>query len=266
MIHKAMSQSAMMLAMAAGLVVAGGAPVKADFFKDVERTFVDTFTGAYEDARGGVKDVVKDANQALSGPDQSGRRAATGSAYAPAYASGNLTAEVQSELTAAGYNPGPADGVAGPRTANAVRAYQANNGLAQDGVVSPALLDHLRSKRLSAYSTGAGQPQYQPQHQPQPSHQTQPQLPQRTTATPSGGYVPPGPGPQQSLAPVTVPPAPVVQQAEPRPDLPRLPGAGAQQQAQDCQPYERRMVVEGQETVTKGTACLQPDGTWKPVN
>ncbi len=69
-----------------------------------------------------------------------------------AAAGGNLTAQVQQELTWAGYDPGPADGRYGGRTANAIRGYQANNGLAQDGQASVALLDHLRAKR------GAGQP------------------------------------------------------------------------------------------------------------
>ena len=250
MIHNAMRHKSMMLAVAAGLVVAGGAPVKADFFKDVERAFV----GTYEDARDGAKGLVKDTNQAVNGPDQSGSNVATTTPYAPASATGNVAAEVQTELTMAGYNPGPADGVAGPRTAAAVRAYQADNGLPADGQVSQPLLDHLRSKRLSAYNTGTGQP---------------------ATAAPSG-YAPapdparPGPTQPQMPAPVAAPPpAPVVQQTQPQQTLPQLPGAVApppQQAQQNCKPYEKRTVIEGRETVSTGTACLQADGSWKPIN
>ncbi len=93
-----------------------------------------------------------------------------------AAASGNLTAQVQQELNWAGYDAGPADGRYGGRTSNAIRQYQANNALAQDGQVSPPLLDHLRAKR-------GGQASAQP---------AQPALPQSAQPQPAG-YVPPPP-------------------------------------------------------------------------
>jgi len=55
--------------------------------------------------------------------------------------------ESQSLLAELGYAPGPADGVLGPRTAAAVRAYQADQGLVIDGVVGEDLLAHLRTTR-----------------------------------------------------------------------------------------------------------------------
>lgn len=132
-------------------------------------------------------------------------------------AGGNLTAQVQQELNWAGYDAGPADGRYGGRTSTAIRQYQANNGLAQDGQVSPYLLDHLRAKRAQA----SAQPV-----QPQPA-----------------GYAPA--------------PPPALPQAQPQ--LPQAAGS-------NCKPYETRTTIDGKEMVSRGTACQQPDGTWRTVN
>lgn len=48
------------------------------------------------------------------------------------------TRGVQSALAALGYDPGPIDGVMGPRTRAAVMAFQRDAGLVVDGVVGPA--------------------------------------------------------------------------------------------------------------------------------
>ncbi|MGQ0675756.1 MAG: peptidoglycan-binding domain-containing protein [Rhodospirillales bacterium] len=138
------------------------------------------------------------------GKDDKAREAAA----ANASGGGNLTAQVQQELIWAGYDAGAADGRYGPRTANAIRAYQANNGLAQDGQASPALLDHLRAKR------GAATPQ-------------------------QAGYAPP-------------------------PALPQAPPQAIDQS--NCKPYETRTLIDGKEMVSKGTACLQKDGSWRTIN
>lgn len=58
-----------------------------------------------------------------------------------------LVEDVQAALGRAGYNAGPADGLAGPRTTTAITAYQRDNGLATDGEPSAALLQHLLSRK-----------------------------------------------------------------------------------------------------------------------
>lgn len=50
-------------------------------------------------------------------------------------ARGAQVAEVQRGLREGGYDPGPADGIFGPRTEAAVRAYQADRGIEVDGIV-----------------------------------------------------------------------------------------------------------------------------------
>jgi peptidoglycan hydrolase-like protein with peptidoglycan-binding domain len=82
-------------------------------------------------------------------PTNSGSYGASSGAYdyAPAAAARLdkiYTVTIQRELAAKGYEPGPIDGVAGARTASAIRRYQADNGLVVDGQVSLRLLNHLR--------------------------------------------------------------------------------------------------------------------------
>ncbi|WP_340115232.1 peptidoglycan-binding domain-containing protein [Pelagibius sp. 7325] len=62
---------------------------------------------------------------------------------------------VQKELAAHGYKPGPIDGVAGPQTRAAVRAYQADAGLEVDGKADKRLLDHIKFALPKVYAFGA---------------------------------------------------------------------------------------------------------------
>ena len=52
--------------------------------------------------------------------------------------------ELQRRLTAAGFPPGNIDGIVGPNTIDAVRRYQASQGLVPDGYASLAILERLR--------------------------------------------------------------------------------------------------------------------------
>jgi uncharacterized repeat protein (TIGR01451 family) len=80
---------------------------------------------------------------------------------------------VQSELTTRGFNPGPADGKPGRKTTNAIRAFQAQQGLRVTGRIDPALIARLfgspgsgdsnpANDRACAVSSIIGQPKPPP--------------------------------------------------------------------------------------------------------
>ncbi|MBB3979111.1 GH24 family phage-related lysozyme (muramidase) [Rhizobium azooxidifex] len=58
--------------------------------------------------------------------------------------------DLQRRLTALGYNPGPADGIAGAKTKAAVRIFQIAEGLAVDGIAGPKTWERLRAKAAPA--------------------------------------------------------------------------------------------------------------------
>ena len=66
----------------------------------------------------------------------------SGPAYDYQYWS-NLAVSVQSELARRGYYHGPLDGVLGSESSEAIRAFQAAQGLPVTGVIDPKLLDAL---------------------------------------------------------------------------------------------------------------------------
>lgn len=217
-------------------------------FTSAFRGLKDGMLGAYEDGTEGAKDLYGDAKAELTGQPRDPYKTA---AVAPAAIRDDLVLRVQQELNVSGYASGTPDGVYGPQTASAVRAYQANNGLEADGRVSVALYDHMRANPRRG-------------NVPPP--------------TPSG-YTSYTPAPPATSAPVTsapapAPAAPVAGSSAGAPALPALPQtssaaapvAGTTTGGQTCQPYESRTMVDGKEQLTAGTACLQPDGTWKRVN
>ena len=58
--------------------------------------------------------------------------------------------EVQMRLQDERLDPGPVDGVPGPRTTVAIRHYQARKGLAQTGQLDRDLLESLRNEQTAA--------------------------------------------------------------------------------------------------------------------
>lgn len=56
------------------------------------------------------------------------------------------TREIQTALVELGYEPGPVDGVWGPKTQAAVKAFQRANGLVADGVVGPKTRTKMRER------------------------------------------------------------------------------------------------------------------------
>jgi peptidoglycan hydrolase-like protein with peptidoglycan-binding domain len=61
--------------------------------------------------------------------------------------SNRLVELVQHYLDDLGYAPGPLDGLIGPRTLDAVRRFQRDQGLAATGVLSFELLERLQTAR-----------------------------------------------------------------------------------------------------------------------
>ncbi len=58
-------------------------------------------------------------------------------------AQSSMVRDTQIGLNRLGYDAGPADGVMGPRTRQAINTFQANNGLPVDGRPSQSLLDEI---------------------------------------------------------------------------------------------------------------------------
>jgi len=65
---------------------------------------------------------------------------------APSY-SASIIVQVQTRLARAGYYHGRIDGVMGPRTREAIRAYESAHGLRGDGVISNQLLGTMGIRR-----------------------------------------------------------------------------------------------------------------------
>ncbi len=82
----------------------------------------------------------KDQSSKAGAPD---RHAAAG---APPARDRRLVAGTQSGLRDMGYDPGPVDGILGPRTRAAIRAYQKDHRLPVDERPTPALALHIRAQ------------------------------------------------------------------------------------------------------------------------
>ncbi len=83
-------------------------------------------------------------------PRSGGRQGAAPASEAAASAQSardrQLVAGTQSGLKRMGYDPGPIDGILGPRTQAAIRAYQKDHGLAVDERPTQALALHIQAQ------------------------------------------------------------------------------------------------------------------------
>ncbi|RBM52054.1 hypothetical protein DLR65_01950, partial [Vibrio tarriae] len=102
---------------------------------------------------------------------------------APKKPNAQFTREAQQILTDLGYEPGPVDGDYGRRTADAVKAFQRDAGITQDGWIDENLLSTLRRAKAAYKPPVVSQPKPQSQVsiQPRPS-------PPSTTTTAVAGY------------------------------------------------------------------------------
>ena len=66
------------------------------------------------------------------------------------------TRQIQMALKRRGYDPGPVDGLLGRRTSNAIRAFQADHGLAVTGMVSRTVYELLVPEAAGAPDTANG--------------------------------------------------------------------------------------------------------------
>jgi localization factor PodJL len=87
---------------------------------------------------------VETAAVAVQGPEGGWDDVAESASATPTQ---RLIAEAQALLAERGYNPGPADGLLGPRTNEAVRAFRQSVGLGDSDTIDQALLDALRQGR-----------------------------------------------------------------------------------------------------------------------
>ncbi len=84
--------------------------------------------------------------------------APSGPAVASQMPTRSEVADIQRLLIEQGYDPGPVDGLLGPRTTAAIGQYQRDRGLAVTGMASREILVHLRSQPRAAPTVLAVEP------------------------------------------------------------------------------------------------------------
>jgi hypothetical protein len=130
-----------------------------------------------------VTEAIREARQ-LESRSYQGESQGVLSGSASKKPNAQYTREAQQLLTDLGYDPGPVDGDYGRRTADAVKAFQRNAGISQDGWIDEDLLNTLR-RANAIYKPPVDS---QPKSQSQTSLQPLPGTPLRT-ATAASGYL-----------------------------------------------------------------------------
>jgi peptidoglycan hydrolase-like protein with peptidoglycan-binding domain len=95
----------------------------------------------------------------------------------PPLTASNDIREVQGRLQSLGFDPGPLDGAAGPKTAAAVTRYQQEHGLQATGIADRDTLDELRREPTSTAPPPPPRPRpqaYQSAYAPPPPRQSNP--------------------------------------------------------------------------------------------
>ncbi|MCV2866705.1 peptidoglycan-binding protein [Albidovulum sediminicola] len=103
-------------------------------------------------------DIFNLGNQIVNGlqkPQTSPPQQIPSPSQVPAYDASQVY-EAQTLLARLGYDPGPADGVMGSRTSNAIRQFETAQGLPPTGQPSPALISRLRSVSGSSATANLG--------------------------------------------------------------------------------------------------------------
>ena len=91
------------------------------------------------------KDQGKDQGKDQDSSDHTAAHKASSADSSQASAErSQLTKSVQSGLAKLGYDPGPADGVLGPKTRDAIREYEQRNSLPVDGKATQDLWLHIK--------------------------------------------------------------------------------------------------------------------------
>jgi hypothetical protein len=126
-------------------------------------------------------------------------------------ARGPDVASLQRQLASRGFNPGPIDGINGPKTKAAVRAFQQANGLTVDGIVGPqtmAALNRAGSSRPTTLPQPPGGMRPPPTLPPPPLIPNE-MMPERAQFWQEAG------GPQQGFKPLPAPPPLTPQASDP---------------------------------------------------
>lgn len=73
-----------------------------------------------------------------------------------------MTLDIQLRLSALGHNPGPLDGIRGRRTITAIKAFQAQAGIAADGLAGAETLSRLFGAERAVVTAGSASEQTRP--------------------------------------------------------------------------------------------------------
>lgn len=130
--------------------------------------------GSFRYRPGTLESVQREVDEVRSRLGQEGRarlRGSQGASNQQRRVADPTVRVVQARLNDLGYNVGAADGIAGTQTSEAIKRFQADQGMAVDGVASDRLLERLVAVASSGASGehATAEPASEPQSTPTPS-------------------------------------------------------------------------------------------------